>query len=207
MFVSGTSTVATLCAATHMFPQTHAHKAYVCCLSVDFETGGEETKVRLWWREHWQTRYSSKEAEEEVTMPTQTPRVQQVRAKIASSPHHLRSPRPRSKSPEKRSRQAARIRSCPLQRFSPPFPTPAALMTPTTVVGFVRILGKQVGLIAIATLGLLGWDSIPREGEEPEPPVRCVRWFMSGKGQSRHHVTIGLLSPFSINDMSPILCI
>lgn len=62
--------------------------------TVDFETGGEETKVRLWWHEHWQTRYSSKEAEEEVTMPTQTPRVQQVRAKIASSPHHLRQPRP-----------------------------------------------------------------------------------------------------------------
>lgn len=134
--------------------------------SVDFETGGEETKVRLWWHEHWQTRYSSKEAEEEVTMPTQTPRVQQVRAKIASSPHHLRQPRPPPPwvFPEERSRHAARIRSCTLQRFSPPFPTPAPLTTPTTVVGLGRMSGKQVELIAIATLGLLGWDSIRREG-------------------------------------------
>ncbi|KAL8929597.1 MAG: hypothetical protein Q9172_000393 [Xanthocarpia lactea] len=52
-------------------------------LVVDSETGGEETKVRVWWHKHWQTCYSSTEAEEEVNMPTQTPRVQQVRAKIA----------------------------------------------------------------------------------------------------------------------------
>ncbi|KAL8821770.1 MAG: hypothetical protein Q9223_000243 [Gallowayella weberi] len=52
-------------------------------VSIDSETGREETKVRVWWHEHWQTRYSSKEAEEEVNMPTQTPRVQQVRAEIA----------------------------------------------------------------------------------------------------------------------------
>ncbi len=35
-------------------------------LCTDFETCGEETKVRLWWHEHWPARYSSKEAKEEV---------------------------------------------------------------------------------------------------------------------------------------------
>lgn len=50
--------------------------------SLDFETGREETKVRLWWHEHWQARNSSKEAEEEVNVPMRTFRVQQVRAKI-----------------------------------------------------------------------------------------------------------------------------
>ncbi|KAL8654895.1 MAG: hypothetical protein Q9210_001221 [Variospora velana] len=39
--------------------------------STDSETGREETKVRLWWHEHWQARYSSKETQEEVNMPTQ----------------------------------------------------------------------------------------------------------------------------------------
>lgn len=77
----------------HVAPDSCTRSLRQLLGSVDIETGGEETKVRLWWHEHWQTRYSSKEAEEEVTMPTQTPRVQQVRAKIASSPHHLRQPR------------------------------------------------------------------------------------------------------------------
>ncbi|KAL8626170.1 hypothetical protein Q9189_008148 [Teloschistes chrysophthalmus] len=53
--------------------------------SLDLETSGEETKVRLRWHEHWQAHNSSKEAEEEVNMPTQTPLVQQVRAEIAHS--------------------------------------------------------------------------------------------------------------------------
>jgi len=48
----------------------------------DFEASGEETKVRLRWHEHWQARNSSKEAEEEVNVPTRTSRVQQVRAEI-----------------------------------------------------------------------------------------------------------------------------
>ncbi|KAL8660960.1 MAG: hypothetical protein Q9202_006030 [Teloschistes flavicans] len=45
--------------------------------SLDLETSGKETKVRLRWHEHWQAHNSSKEAEEEVNMPTQTPLVQQ----------------------------------------------------------------------------------------------------------------------------------
>ncbi|KAL8643007.1 MAG: hypothetical protein Q9228_000352 [Teloschistes exilis] len=53
--------------------------------SLDLETSGKETKVRLRWHEHWQAHNSSKEAEEEVNMPTQTPLVQQVRAEIAYS--------------------------------------------------------------------------------------------------------------------------
>ncbi|KAI4167327.1 MAG: hypothetical protein LQ343_007288 [Gyalolechia ehrenbergii] len=58
--------------------------------ALDFETSGEKTKVRLWWHEHWQACDSSKEAEEEVNVPTQTSRVQQVRTEIAS-PHSRRS--------------------------------------------------------------------------------------------------------------------
>ena len=33
---------------------------------IDPETSRKETKVRLWGHEHWQTRHSSKEAEEEI---------------------------------------------------------------------------------------------------------------------------------------------
>lgn len=51
-------------------------------LPLDIETSGEETKVRLRWHEHWQARNSSKEAEEEVNVPTRIFRVQQVRATL-----------------------------------------------------------------------------------------------------------------------------
>lgn len=59
---------------------------------VDPETSGEETKVRLRWHEHWQARNSSKEAEEEVNVPTRNSRVQQVRAEIILHRHHSRAP-------------------------------------------------------------------------------------------------------------------
>lgn len=49
---------------------------------LDIETSREETKVRVRWHEHWQARNSSKEAEEEVNVPTRNFRVQQVRAAI-----------------------------------------------------------------------------------------------------------------------------
>lgn len=39
----------------------------------DFETCGEETKVRLRWHEHWQARNSSKEAKEEVMYQHELP--------------------------------------------------------------------------------------------------------------------------------------
>lgn len=51
-------------------------------LPLDIETRREETKVRLRWHEHWQARNSSKEAEEEVNVPTRIFRVQQVRAAL-----------------------------------------------------------------------------------------------------------------------------
>ena len=51
-------------------------------MSLDIETSREETKVRLRWHEHWQARNSSKEAEEEVNVPTRIFRVQQVRAAL-----------------------------------------------------------------------------------------------------------------------------
>lgn len=57
----------------------HANKL---SLPPDIETSREETKVRLRWHEHWQARNSSKEAEEEVNVPTRIFRVQQVRAAI-----------------------------------------------------------------------------------------------------------------------------
>ena len=50
----------------------------------DLETSREETKVRLRWHEHWQTRYSSQETEEEVNIPTRSSREQQVRPQIIS---------------------------------------------------------------------------------------------------------------------------
>lgn len=89
MFVSGTSAFCAITAPTSLISP---HKKLTFLAFADLETGREETKVRVWWHEHWQTRYSSKEAEEEVNMPTQTPRVQQVRAEIAFfSPHLVRS--------------------------------------------------------------------------------------------------------------------
>lgn len=51
-------------------------------LPLDIETRRKETKVRLRWHEHWQARNSSKEAEEEVNVPTRIFRVQQVRAAL-----------------------------------------------------------------------------------------------------------------------------
>lgn len=51
-------------------------------LPLDIETRREETKVRLRWHEHWPARNSSKEAEEEVNVPTRIFRVQQVRAAL-----------------------------------------------------------------------------------------------------------------------------
>lgn len=51
-------------------------------LPLDIEASREETKVRLRWHEHWQARNSSKEAEEEVNVPTRIFRVQQVRAAL-----------------------------------------------------------------------------------------------------------------------------
>lgn len=77
MFVSG------MCTAPSAFsycrhgvplsqkPESAANDGHV----LDSETSGEKTKVRLWWHEHWQARYSSKEAEEEVNVPTQISRV------------------------------------------------------------------------------------------------------------------------------------
>lgn len=44
-------------------------------LTLDIETRREETKVRLRWHEHWPARNSSKEAEEEVNVPTRIFRV------------------------------------------------------------------------------------------------------------------------------------
>lgn len=58
----------------------------------DIETSGEETKVRLRWHEQWQAHNSSKEAEEEVNVPTRTSRVQQVRAAINGHHHHHQQP-------------------------------------------------------------------------------------------------------------------
>ena len=180
MFISGTSTVPTPSAGMHRLRRAHAHEAYLCCLSfVDSETGREETKVRLWWHEHWQTRYSSSETEKEVDMPTQTPLLQQVRTKIATLPRNIRSSRPRSKPPrievaKQLGSTHVRYRDC-LRHLS----NPDALTCPTTVVGIVGILGKQVELVAVATLGLLYWRSTPREGEEPQPRIRCVCLLMS----------------------------
>lgn len=67
----------------------HANKL---SLPLDIETSREETKVRLRWHEHWQARNSSKEAEEEVNVPTRIFRVQQVRAAITVYPQRLTLP-------------------------------------------------------------------------------------------------------------------
>lgn len=76
MFVSGMSKGSAIVIAT-LADDRH---------TLDLETSGEETKVRLRWHEHWQARDSSKETKEEVTMPTQTSRVQQVRTEIVFFP-------------------------------------------------------------------------------------------------------------------------
>ncbi|KAL9041209.1 MAG: hypothetical protein Q9180_001432 [Flavoplaca navasiana] len=129
--------------------------------------------------QHWQTRYSSSETEKKVDMPTQTPLLQQVRTKIATLPRNIRSSRPRSKPPrievaKQLGSTHVRYRDC-LRHFS----NPDALTCPTRVVGIVGKLGKQVELVAVATLGLLYWSSTPREGEEPQPRIRCVCLLMS----------------------------
>lgn len=73
------------------FQPVHRHsstdaKLIRCLTRTDFETGREETKVRLRWHEHWQARHSSKETKKEVNVPTRVSRVQQVRAQIISRP-------------------------------------------------------------------------------------------------------------------------
>lgn len=71
-----------IAASTASPPWLGIYKLIQMFLSSDIETSGKETKVRLRWHEHWQAHNSSKEAEEEVNVPTRTSRVQQVRAAI-----------------------------------------------------------------------------------------------------------------------------
>lgn len=94
-------------------------------MPLDIETSREETKVRLRWHEHWQARNSSKEAEEEVNVPTRIFRVQQVRAALAV--HQRLTLPPLS---EKYSTLNTIMRMLRAVRFPPkPFSSPSCLLS------------------------------------------------------------------------------
>lgn len=196
MFISGTSTVPTLSAGMHKLHRAYAHEAYLCCLSfVDSETGREETKVRLWWHEHWQTRYSSKEAEKEVDMPTQTPLLQQVRTKIATLPRNIRSSRPRSKPTENRSRQAARIHPCTLPRLSPPYLKTRRIDVPDDGGWHCWDIREAGGSICSGDIGSAVLEFNPEgRGRAAASNTLCVLVNVMVE-QGRHQVTRSLAFP------------